>query len=256
MTTRPTLRGRRPRRLTGPALADPTSGAASGTSPRQRRSLRAGVLATGAVAALALTACAEPTPTVTDGGTVAPATAVPTTTAPATAGGSAGTASGSASSTKPAARPFPGDTIAVGRTIVDTGLGHRIRVTRILRDLPWPDGYEASAEAYELVAVEMTWTPSTTYTAPIRLQDLSIATGSPFPGRPDSIIDAVAKAHQLDLLPAQVSDGKTASGWAIFKVGPKDAPTMRLDYTRPKSEVTDSGVVFDSKVFSTSLVGG
>ena len=203
-----------------------------------------------------LTACAEPTPTATDGGTVAPATALPTTTGPTTATGSS-TAAPSTSSARPttaAPAAFPTATVDVGRTIRDTGLGHRIAVTKILRGIPWPASYESSAQSYELVAVEMTWTPSTTYTAPLRAQDLSILTGSPFPSRPDGVSNAAMTAHQLALLPASVDSGSTKSGWLVFKVDPKAAPNLTLVYTRPKSE-TDTGTVFDTRKFSTVLVG-
>ena len=50
-------------------------------------------------------------------------------------------------------------------------------------------------------------------------------------------------------------NGQTGTGWLVFKVDPKDAASLRLDYTRPASRVTDSGQTFPKTVFSAQLVG-
>ena len=210
--------------------------------------------------------CAQPEVTATNGGTVAPATT--TGTGRSTTGNtpSGHTPSGSTtgtttskpspSTTKPApATPFPTAYVAVDKTITDTGLGHKIVVSRILRTLPWPAGYQASAAAYELVAVELTFTPSTTYVAPLRVSDLSITTGSQYPNRPDTIDNARLTAAKLALLPAEVATGKSAKGWVVFRIDPKGAPKLTLTYTRPKSQVTDSGEVFESQAFTTDIAG-
>jgi len=202
--------------------------------------------------------CAAPQLTATDGGTVAPATATATGRPPTgstSAGRTSGTTSATPSPTTSPPTPFPTAYLTVGKTITDTGLGHKITVSRILRTLPWPVGYQATSATFELVAVEMTLAPSATYTAPLRVQDLSIATGSPLPNRPDTIDDAMLQAAKLTLLPAEVATGKTATGWVVFRIDPKGAPKLTLTYTRPKSQVTGSGQVFDSQVFSVDVVG-
>lgn len=199
-------------------------------------------------AALALAGCAEPTPVVTGGGTVAPAT---TAAAPSASGPS--TPRPSATATTPPS--WPTRTLTVGKTLTDTGLGHTVKVTRILRGLPWPAGYVATSQAYELVAVEMTWTPSTTYTAPLRRQDFALRTGAPFPSRPTALIDGPMRAHRLIPLPTQVSGSTSRTGWLVFKVDPKAAPNLTLAFTRPKAQVSGSGQVFDTRVFGLTLVG-
>lgn len=195
--------------------------------------------------------CAGPEVTATDGGTVVPASGAGTASA-GTA--STGTTSGPATPA-PSTTPFPTNYVSVDKTITDTGLGHQVTVSRILRALPWPDGYTASSEAYELVAVELTLTASTTFKAPLRTQDLSVTTGSAYPGRPDTIDNAMLQAANLTLLPAQVEAGKSAKGWIVFRVDPQNAPKLTLTYTRPASKVTDTGQVFGSKVFTTDIVG-
>ncbi len=179
-------------------------------------------------------------------------------TGTATTGSSAATSpttSVVASAAGPTQTALPTDGIQVDQTIKDPDMGHQIDVIKIVRNLPWPSGYKASAEAYELVAVEMKWTPGTTYTAPIRLQDFSIDTGSQFPNRPDDLVNPVLQVASWPLLPAEVPNGESAQGYVVFKVDPKAAPKMVLNYERPKSQLTDSGKVFPATTFSVALVG-
>ncbi len=200
--------------------------------------------------------------------------ASPTTTTTATASDSV-TASGSASATDPSATvtattggptatgsvtaaptvALPTAFIPVNQVIKDPDLGHEIKVNRIVRGLPWPDGYAGSAAAYELVGVEMTWTPGITYTAAIRQIDFAIATGSQFPNRPDPLENATLQAAGWPLLPPEMPNGQNGTAWLVFKVDPKDAASMRLDFTRPASRVTDTNRTFPKKVFSVQLVG-
>lgn len=216
--------------------------------PAVRRGARRVVPVLAGLATLVgVAACAEPTPVVTSGGTVAPSGAV-------TPSGSASTtASPSASATTKAAT-WPTKALAVSATITDSGLGHKITADKVLRGIPWPAGYDATSQAYELVAVEMTWTPSTTYTAPLRKQDFSIRTGAQFPSRPIDLVDAAMAAHKLPVL-GQVESGKSATGWVVFKVEPRAAGNLTLVFTRPKAAVSGSTQVFDSTVFSAVLVG-
>ena len=92
----------------------------------------------------------------------------------------------------------------------------------------------------ELVGVELTWTPSKDYTIPIRKQDFAINTGSQFPNTPDPIVNDAVKAAGWALLPDQVDKGDAVTGWLIFKVDPRNAPKMVLDYTRPAVQVSGS----------------
>ena len=121
--------------------------------------------------------------------------------------------------------------------------------------LPWPAGYKASAQAYELVALELTWTPSKDYTIPIRKQDFAINTGSQFPNTPDPIVNDAIKAAGYVLLPDQVDKGDPVTGWLVFKVDPRNAAKLTLDYTRPAVQISGSRTSFPAKTFSVGIVG-
>ncbi|MFZ1287503.1 MAG: hypothetical protein WAR57_10765, partial [Candidatus Phosphoribacter sp.] len=150
---------------------------------------------------------------------------------------------------------LPTEFIAVERAVKDPVLGHDITVTRLARNLPWPQGTSpAQMAAFELVGVEMRWTPGTTYTAAIRTVDFALFTGSPFPNRPDPIINAQLAAALWSLLPAEVS-AAPATGWIVVKVDPKAATAIRLDYTRPITAVTGTSTRFPKETFSIQLVG-
>lgn len=180
------------------------------------------------------------------GSTLATPGATPSTT-------TSGTSAPTTSATAPAALPTSFTTI--NQTQADPDLKESVTVTKIARQLPWPDGYKASAQAYELVAVEMTWTPSKSYTIPIRKQDFDISTGSQFPAKPDAVVDEALKAAGWTLLPDQVATGDPVTGWVVFKVDPKDAPSMVLDYTRPAAQVSGGGSSFPAKTFTIRLAG-
>ena len=150
---------------------------------------------------------------------------------------------------------IPTEFTAVNQTINDADLKYSITVKRISRSLPWPAGYRASAQAYELVGVEMTWTPSKDYTIPIRWQDFAIGTDSQFPNVPDGIVNGAVKDAGWALLPDQVDKGDAVTGWLIFKVDPRNAPKMVLNYTRPAAQVSGSRTSFPAKTFTVGLVG-
>lgn len=179
------------------------------------------------------------------------------TTAPEPASSTATTAAPTTSSATAADVPtaFPTSFTDVNQTINDSDLKESITVKRVARQLPWPAGYKASAQAYELVALEMTWTPSKDYTIPIRKQDLAINTGSQFPNTPDPIVNDAAKAAGWTLLPDQIDKGDAVTGWLIFKVDPRNAPKMTLEYKRPAVQVSGSRTSFPAKTFTVGLVG-
>lgn len=213
-------------------------------------------LAVAGAAALLLAGCASgsaadaPAPNGTEavaGAATAPEPASTTTT----------TATPTTSTTTAADLPtaFPSTFTDVNQTINDSDLKESVTVKRVARQLPWPAGYKASAQAYELVALEMTWTPSKDYTIPIRKQDFAINTGSQFPNTPDPIVNDAAKAAGWTLLPDQIDKGDAVTGWLIFKVDPRNAPKMTLEYKRPAVQVSGSRTSFAAKTFTVGLVG-
>ncbi len=139
-------------------------------------------------------------------------------------------------------------------TITDSGLGHKITADKVLRGLPWPAGYDETAKAYELVAVEMTWTPSTTYTAPLRKQDFSIRTGDQFPSRPIDLLDSAMARTSFPSSARSRAAGRRPAG-SCSRSSRRRAGNLTLVFTRPKAAVSGSTQVFDSKVFSAVLLG-
>jgi hypothetical protein len=208
-------------------------------------------------AAILLAGCASgsATDTPTSGSTVAvvDATTAPETTSSSSSSAPAPTTSSATAADTPTA--FPTTFTDVNQTINDSDLKYSITVKRIARSLPWPAGYRASAQAYELVGVEMTWTPSKDYTIPLRKQDFSINTASQFPNTVDPIVNDAAKAAGWMLLPDQIDKGDAVTGWVVFKVDPRNAPKMFLEYKRPAVQVSGSRTSFPAKTFPITLVG-
>lgn len=151
--------------------------------------------------------------------------------------------------------PLPTEFVAISKVIKDDSLGHEISVLRMARALPWPSGSAAQAAAFELIAIEMTWKAGTKYTAPLREVDFSLVTGSQYPNRADPLVDAQLATAGWALLPAEVPATQSATGWVVFKVDPKGAASIRLDYTRPEIVVTGTKTKFAKKVFSLQIVG-
>ena len=108
------------------------------------------------------------TPSSSGTAAVADATSAPETSTSSTTTATPTTSTATGGSTPTA---VPTTFTDVNQTINDPDLKYSITVKKIARALPWPAGYRASAQAYELVGVEMTWTPSKDYTIPIRKQD-------------------------------------------------------------------------------------
>lgn len=159
----------------------------------------------------------------------------------------------SASASSPTSEGLPSQFYGIERAVRDPDIGTEVVVTRVARNLPWPAGRHGDEVAFELVAVEMRWTASGTYTVPMRWVDFSIASSSQFPNRPDSVLDDKLRADGWVLLPTTLAPGTTATGWIVFKVDPRAATTLRLDYTRPALRVTNQGLEFPRQVFSIAL---
>ncbi len=155
---------------------------------------------------------------------------------------------------------LPTEFLTVEKSISDPDLGHQITVTKMARAMSWPPSSGGQEQAFELVGLELRWTPTPRYTAALRTIDFTIATTSQFPNRPDKVLDPSLYAAGWLGLPdqltaAQLPPGQTSiTGWLIFKVDPKNASTLRLDYTRPPTRVTDTGQTLPRRVFSVDLV--
>jgi hypothetical protein len=184
--------------------------------------------------------------------TVEATTGSPTATEPTST--SPPTTTGSGDAPPATAMVLPSTFVQVGQTVTDPDLGHKVTVNRIARRLPWPTGYTAQAAAFELVAVEMRWDSGTAYTSTIRAQDFAVVTGSQYPNRIDPIRDPDLTAASWPILPAELPSGQSVTGWLVFRVDPADAPSIRLDWTRPATRVSGTSTVFPKTVFSVQLL--
>ncbi len=165
------------------------------------------------------------------------------------------TATGEEAAPPPGVVPLPTEFVTIDKSIKDTTLGHTITVTKLARNVSWPQGQRAQAAAFELVMIEMKWKAGTTYSAPIRTVDFALITGSTYPNRPDATLDPALVAAGWTKLPESLVAGQETTGWMVFKVDPKNAPTMRLEYTRPALKVLDANKTLAKKVFPLTLVG-
>ena len=201
------------------------------------------------------TGSAKATATATDAATLIPTATTSVTTPGTTTTLATSTATGEDAAPPPGAVALPTEFITVDKTIKDSTVGHTITVTKLARNVSWPDGQRAQSAAFELVMIEMKWTAGTTYSAPIRTIDFALITGSTYPNRPDAILDPALVAAGWTKLPDQLTAGQEATGWMVFKVDPKNAPTIRLEYTRPTLKVLDTNKTLAKKVYPLPLVG-
>jgi hypothetical protein len=143
--------------------------------------------------------------------------------------------------------PLPTEFVTVDRGFRDTEVGYEVVVSKVARSMAWPPGHKGEELAFELVGVEMRWSTSPVYTAPLRAMDLAITTTAAFPNRPDRLLDPTLVAAGWSVLPDILAAGQSVSGWLVFKVDPLGAADLRLDFTRPAIRVTNA----DGMTFAT-----
>jgi len=183
----------------------------------------------------------------------ASATATASAPSPTAAGTASGTQTGSGDDGA-GSTALPTGFITIEQTVTDPDLGHRVTVHKIARSVRWPPGHTAEASAFELVAVYLTWQAGTAFTSSIRARDFALVTGSAYPNRVDPLLDATLVAATWPVLPGEVTSGQTASGWLVFRVDPKDARSIRLDWTRPATQISGTSTIFPKTLFSVDLV--
>lgn len=157
---------------------------------------------------------------------------------------------------KPAVAPSPAKVQKLKKKVINVGvLGHKITATKVQRNWPWPAGYEATAGAFELIAIELTVEPGTTYTATVNRDQFSLLSATKVQNLPDTLIDGALKKKGYKLLPKKVANGKKATGWIVFKVEPRGTGKLTLRYDRPKSLVTTTDDTIPAKVYTLPLIG-
>ena len=123
-------------------------------------------------------------------------------------------------------RPSPTTFTDVNQTITDPDLKDSITVKRLARALPWPAGYKASAQAYELVGARDDLDAVQGLHDPDPQAGLRDQHRQPVPQHAGPIVNEAMKAAGLALLPDQVDKGDPVTGWLVFKVDPRNAPEV------------------------------
>ena len=151
--------------------------------------------------------------------------------------------------------PLPTVFTPVDKTVSDTVVGHTVKVSQLSRNLTWPVGYRDQAAAFELVAVQMTWTAGATMTAPLSSSSLALLSGSAFPNRRDTMLDATMTAAGWPVLPMELAPGQSTTGWMVFKVEPKGAAALTLQMTRPAVRDTTTKKTYAKEIVTVALIG-
>lgn len=198
-------------------------------------------------------ASASPSPSAS-AATGVPTTALPSMIPTSTATTGVTDAAGEASA-PPGTVPLPTVFTPLDKSVSDTVVGHTVKVTQISRNLTWPAGYRDQAAAFELVAVQMTWTAGTKMTAPLSSSSLAVLSGSAFPNRRDTMLDATMTAAGWPVLPMELAAGQSATGWMVFKVEPKGAAALTLQLTRPAVRDTTTKKTYAKEIVTVQLVG-
>lgn len=194
-----------------------------------------------------LAACSgSDTPAGNDGITATATVDVPTTGA---TGGTGGTEA--PTSTTPTAPPTKTET-KLSTTIKDPDLGHEIQPLRIVRNVPWPDGSPVSAEAFELVGVEMRLKAGSRYTADLAPWMITLTT-------PGSQWVQPAPGNEFGTLLGQplagVGRGATSTGWVYYKVNRADESTpVTMTFHRPAYYVSTTKKNIPNKGFGAVVV--
>ena len=212
-------------------------------APARSAPTRAAVLlAAAALAAAGASGCASSSDDGTGAGGAPTSGAVPTPATPATTTTSAG-------ATRPGRKLRRVD-------VRDPVLGHRVRVTRVIRSFPIPATYAELRGREELVLLRVRLTAGTRYTDGLDVGDLRLIADDREPGRPPTeLFDEAAERAGHDTLGTSVDPGNTDTGWLAFLVAPADATTLTLRYSRPASEVPGRTKPIQARDFDAELIG-
>jgi hypothetical protein len=150
----------------------------------------------------------------------------------------------------PTANAKPTRTAVNARLEVPT-LGHVIKVTRVVRNIPWPEGNPVSEEAFELVGIRVTLAAGDRYTATVWPSQLSLRNGS----TDVRTTTEFAKAFERTYGPVveAATRGRTKTGWLYFKIDRGVSPLV-LQYHRPAYNVSTTDKGIEAHVYARKLV--
>lgn len=170
------------------------------------------------------------------------------------AGASTGAAgAGSTSTAQPDSTESPGaaaTSTAVKAVITDPQLGHTVTATRLVRNVPWPEGNPVGEASFEIVAVEVKWKAGTRYSADLRPWMLTLGTDKT-PYAVTTTEFGTLPGTGKPLVP--VARGQERSGWVYFKVDRGSGSKVTLSLQRPEYKVSTTGKSMPRRSFSATL---
>lgn len=220
---------------------------ASSARPTARSARLRRLVAVGSLAPLlAVAACSGDEPITTQGrvstqsSTAGDSTAAPTTSAATPAATAPGT-------TTPGEATGPTET-ALKVQIKDPQLGHVVNATKVVRNVPWPDGNPVSEDSFEIIAVEVTWKAGSRYSAALHPWMLTLATTK----TPYAVTTTEFGSLKGTPLVA-VARNMERSGWVYFKVDRGSGSTVKLSLQRPDYKVSTTGKTLPRHTFTATL---
>ena len=221
-------------------MKTPTPAPARPSTARGGRLRRLAVVGA-AVPVLALAACSDADPVTANQTASAPAGTTPATSTDATSETTTTT-----TATSPAVPSYK----TIKAVIKDPDLGHTITVTRIARNLAWPEGNPVGSEQFEIIGVRMTLDAGSRYSAALAPSMLSLVAADPKQDvAPTTEFQARWKAAPLKPAPRD----KTTSGWVFFKVDRGTSTALKLAYHRPAYQVSTTDKSIKARTFLVTL---
>jgi hypothetical protein len=187
-----------------------------------------------------------------------PVGAASTASTPGTAPAATGTSSTSDAGGTPAATtPTTSATAAPKRTTVtvdksltDPVLGHRFRVTRVSRNMPWPAGNPVSAANFEIVGLYVEVAAGDRYSATIAPTMFSLR-AVPSPNQIQATTE-FNSTFQGALAPV-ISRGQTRHGWVFFKMDKGATGPFVFGFHRPAYVVDTTNTVIRTKAYGVVI---
>ncbi|MEO7752156.1 MAG: DUF4352 domain-containing protein [Terracoccus sp.] len=140
--------------------------------------------------------------------------------------------------TKPAVGAVGGSRVntALMKVFADRGMGHRVVIGTVSRNIPWPAGNPVSEEAFEIVGVYLSVKAGGRYSASVAPAMFALGTADP------SLVEPTTEfGSTLGKPLGTVARDQTGTGWLFFKVdrGAKEPFTLYL--RRPAYKVSTTG---------------
>jgi hypothetical protein len=215
---------------------------ASSARPTTRSARLRRLVAVGSLAPLlAVAACSGDEPITTQGRVSTQASAAGGSTAAPTTSASTTTA------TTPGEATGPTET-ALKVQIKDPQLGHLVTATKLVRDVPWPEGNPVGEESFEIIAVEVTWKAGSRYSAALYPWMLTLGTTK----TPYAVTTTEFGSLRGTPLVA-VARNIERSGWVYFKVDRGSDSTVTLSLQRPDYKVSTTGKTLPRHTFTATL---